>query len=500
MLSSKSFLYCLALGAFVLACDHKSENRSPDKNLYKQEFPEGDEGFSNIIEKFQAVDSTCLADRTNRTFNDFNASTYNGVDYILEAASIPSLQSKDGKVSSKHVSVVQVGEEIDITNINGKEQTNTRVQGVNLNICNLSTDDSSTEFQALSTLRHIHETAAFFEQKSSITLPAVEIVFAPTRRVKVKSALSDGSTYERYYYKADNATYGEKDNTLTFYPRSRFVGRDGNLQDYQMQRVGSSKFVTHHEYGHHIFKHRALTRASSSLKSDLTRLKYIWKNNGPLDLPEELKDKKSVQYLSLTDTQSEIDKIHLNIGAINEGFADIYSYLSNNEAPELTKGFLPLEVSRDPESSKLKNDLRYKGASKSLTSSVMSSFFASNTIYSDIHIIGAIYAHGMKRLFDTVSSENKILILTKWLSLLNPVFFEVDGVMTLNNTDKIKQRSDSYLLKQALVTFVEALSLDSLNQEQCSVLKEVFPGLVSIEGQNIRVSHQNLLNKSFTCQ
>lgn len=250
-------------------------------------------------------------------------------------------------------------------------------------------------------------------------------------------------------FETDNAYYAPGTNSITFLPHSEEFRKAGlTMNFWEVPMVAS------HEYGHHIFQ-------TLHPSGDQSALKNCFGHFGLVSAGEQ-EEKREV-------TNDDV------LGALNEGFADLVSYYSLENNERGVKGVPCLDVTRDVSSKLFAN-----GAAKVFSEAALSDFFSTKELegpescdvpnFQDIHIIGAIFANGAERLLSlsTETKDQRLSIVLNWLK-----------EMQAKSAD-MRALAPAEFLKESLKLLADvtvAKTDGKLDQNECSVLAEIYPGI-----------------------
>ncbi len=237
------------------------------------------------------------------------------------------------------------------------------------------------------------------------------------------------SEIEQGGYVTDNAawTYSTDENgvdrySMIFFPKSKELAKKGWFNGKGLWEV---PFVARHEFGHHVFsEYMKNTDAFSSLSS------WYRKKNSYLPLGT-ISGNGAIErsmLLARMGTSSQREAMWV---AINEGFADLFAYLSMGGNDQLA------DFSCFSKNRQLSEGKFHDGRYKSVTDLVLNEFFteeessnplalaveeeASCQSYSlrDPHIIGAMIAHGILKILSDDDDLEELSVRTfKWISSL----------------------------------------------------------------------------------
>lgn len=283
-----------------------------------------------------------------------------------------------------------------------------------------------------------------------------------------------------YTYKStmtDNAYYMPNVG-ISILPQS-VEARSGRY-DFTEVPLWQLSFVSTHEYGHHIygeffkksyeseFLKRKGHRNCFSPKKEKSIQERV---SEKLKKVESKKGHKKQQFAKVSYAYRETSVADV-LGALNEGFADIYSHYMN-KGNATTRGITCLGKTRDVTNNKFDN-----GALKELDYSAINKFFSlyeysvetcSEPNYQDDHHIGAIIANGFYRLLNEQTSwdeSKKTSILLKWLENLNSNYE--------NHKDDSKRTYLKFSVTSFVKTYLDSLGQVELTKEQNNILAKVF--------------------------
>jgi len=295
---------------------------------------------------------------------------------------------------------------------------------------------------------------------SLIVLPIVEKLTTKTdvdgNNATVRSLTTDNLAYTPNF---------DGRPAFVVFPKSRNAVVKGRWKDLNLWELPWGMM---HEFGHHVFRSHTGIEKLPGTTVNLHGLVI----NTPIhsiDFDEEFKSDDFSSF-SLTGRVSGPEKI---FSAVNEAYADLFSFYALGQSETLTDGVDCFEKNRDTTSSVFAN-----GVPKIISNETIKLFTATERYrfnscegpdFQDAHSIGAVIAHGMMRLYgarakiSNASSEQQAGWLLAW----------ADAV---GSSVRSKGRS--------AVTFSNLLGLGikgvsesdgSLTVGQCEILKDVFP-------------------------
>lgn len=338
----------------------------------------------------------------------------------------------------------------------------------NLQVCTTSQSFARTSIEgvALSSLASLSLAREFYQslEGRDQELQDVILIVLPTIETVVQDRLGEQDQSRRKVI-TDNLAYAPDfggNPAFVVFPKGRKSVERGLWKNLNLWEMG---WGMAHEFGHHVFRQH--------LGLDQSNLMQMM----PIHSFDSDQDKNSVRIqktaaANITET---------SLGAINEGFADLFGYYTYGGAAALTQGIDCFEKSRDVASPTF-----FNGEAKKLSRSVLEQFYGivqadpgscTTPSYDDIHIIGAVVAHGIDRLLkaspEWTDRGRKTSLLLQWAAAM--------GLQL-----RMQASSD---LGSLLEEFVRLLSRSgqSLTVAQCQVIREVFPGFagewIGNEGQ-----------------
>jgi hypothetical protein len=225
-----------------------------------------------------------------------------------------------------------------------------------------------------------------------------------------------------------------------------------------------------HEFGHHVFRSHTGIEKIPGTTTNLHGLVF----NTPIHSIEfdesDDKEKKASPGFSLAGRTSGPEEI---FSAVNEAYADLFSFYALGESANLTQGVDCFEKNRDTTSAIFAN-----GAAKIINNETIKLFTATERYkanscdgpdFQNAHTLGAVIAHGMMRLYkaravvSNATSGQQADWLLAW----------ADAVGASIRSKGREAITFSNMLGLGLKGVAE--SDGSLTQKQCDILKEVFP-------------------------
>lgn len=290
------------------------------------------------------------------------------------------------------------------------------------------------------------------------------------REVEIEGSVTDNASW--------SLSSGDESHSfqISVYPQSQQALEEGLFHGAGLWQI---PFVLSHEFGHHIFYHHY---KKSFEQQSMLALYDPKKLGGLFWTPQTLVTTRQLLLNSENpDNPVENTSTHLleTIGAVNESFADLFAHYALNEDSGLAtiSGFAK---NREVNSSQFSD-----GKPKRFDRDNLNTFLAglSDSVdlvplleasegsaedydLADIHIAGAIIAHGVDQLLTVTSStpQEKATKIIEWINALNCDF-------------SLKVSAEDYLGR--VVAYAAHVSrnkdTDTLDDEHKRVLREVFP-------------------------
>ncbi|MCX6123675.1 MAG: hypothetical protein NTV34_02835, partial [Proteobacteria bacterium] len=243
----------------------------------------------------------------------------------------------------------------------------------------------------------------------------------------------DGSVVDRII--TDNAAFSKLEATkehpewgmFRIYPTSQKSFTSSGLNLWEVP------FVMHHEFGHHVFRHYV---HSTIINTGLTL-----KASDSLDtiLPLGIGTKtRTFSLKSGTDSNAIAQNA---VDGINETFADLYSYFSNNSVKDQLKGVDCLALTRDPASAKTATGIA-KGLDAARMAIYLDSENATDTkdcnspSFDDEHDIATALGQPIAKFIeDSMPSADSITrgkVLLNWATRMNALFSQGISNITID--------------------------------------------------------------------
>lgn len=276
---------------------------------------------------------------------------------------------------------------------------------------------------------------------------------------------------------SDNAAYVGGEKAVLMYPKGRI-----GAKLWPNVNLWESSFVVAHEGAHHIFQEYFFNtiRPNGALAS------LVHKH------PPVLKKLKESDYFP-SPTQREAQDSHgvdANevIGAVNEGFADLYAYYAVRENSASIGEMACFTKGRDVASPFFrtgeKKELSANGLNTFLSPVAIDPYVPSQTYpcdvldFQDIHHLGAIIVHGLDRVFADSARVKSASDKTKEKAKLATEWVDAMAKRTLAEASRSSQLPYPGVFLQMMVEEgVRRGSVDgkTLTATQCAAVKDVFP-------------------------
>lgn len=295
----------------------------------------------------------------------------------------------------------------------------------------------------------------------------------------------NGKEYHEIYSVTDNAAFapikgkdGDADTLLFLvYPRSEETVKDPRWADIRLWEI---PWVMAHEYSHQIFySHyanyhadtaRSRSRPTASGFADLDPSEDVWKREPEFKFPTR---SNTAPRLSLTNQAREAG-VREALGALNEGFADLFAAQMLDGKKDHTLKLPCFEKSRDILTSSFED-----GTAKILTVEAHGDFFSDveikaegdcATSFQDTHHIGAIFAYGINEILmagvdANADATTRAGLVLKWLDTFNAERAKVTSISP----------EDIWLLAVKAALQTAQGPTETLLSSQCSITKDVFP-------------------------
>ncbi len=288
---------------------------------------------------------------------------------------------------------------------------------------------------------------------SSYKIPKIKIEVLP-RYSNISRKKSGRKKIKLKSYLVNNAMYIGDLNTLVFLPQGE--NKYGHIP-FREVPLWKSPTVVMHEYGHHFFSHITLSSiGNTTLKRSHTSLCMDNTHAG-------FQTTETSGYKRDTPTKGE------TLLALNEAFADLFSFYSVGADKQFYKKMDCMENTRDVQKS-----FFYSGRDKVLSGQAISNFLSRDknpnqscdvaVNYQDPHIIGAIFAHSFDEAMSGLGlhSSRKLRIILNWAKNLKQ--------------DYEAAKKPEELLEKAAKSFYHKMILyRGFNKTKCQAFKQNFP-------------------------
>ncbi len=466
----------IALFAILLVgCMPTIEDREQDAPLGPQQI----ESFDLLAEDYFVEDLACqdsegLSEMAEQDVHRFDAGTT-----APETHSFQGFTSKDTlKGPGFSQSVYDFHQQSKCTITDGAEACSTGSKVVKspkkLKICNADRNfaRASVEGVTLSSMSSLNSAYKFYlaipnarenlRDTSLIVLPIVEKLTNQTGSDGIESTVRTITT--------DNLAYTSNFDgrpAFVIFPKSRNAVNKGRWKNLNLWELPWGMI---HEFGHHVFRSHTGIEKLPGAKANVHGLVL----NTPIhsiDFDEtDDKSKSSTNGFSLAGRTSGPEEI---FSAVNEAYADLFSFYALGQVPNLTQGVDCFEKNRDTTSNVFAD-----GTAKRISAETLELFTATERYkfnscdgpdFQDAHSLGAVIAHGMMRLYkaradvSSASPGQQAGWLLAWADAVgSSIRIKGKTAITFSN-----------LLGLGLKGVAE--SDGSLTETQCEILKDVFP-------------------------
>jgi len=330
-----------------------------------------------------------------------------------------------------------------------------------LNVCDTKRDFARTSVEGvgLTSLAMIAAASAFYNTIDGhlSDLPPATLLVLP----KVETLYANGQTRSET---VDNLNYVPNFSgspTFVVYPKSAYDVAHGRWVDVNLWEI---PWALGHEFGHHVFRfHSELEDASSSIADVPLHSFTAVQTSDASDVGLMLDQSSAVRQVGNTEM----------IAAANEGFADLFAYYANGGTPGMTSGIDCFHENRDPGF-----DSFADGRLKVLSENILAQFVAGTRAipsadcsvpnYQDLHIMGAILAHGVDQIFAAAAgldAAKKAALLLGWAGRMGTTSRSLQHQNT-------KTLTFGMLVHDALLMVATA---NTLPAAACAAATKVFP-------------------------
>jgi len=426
----------ILLSSFLLGCGERSKSPAAAITNYT---------YTNKLEKYHLFDPACQSHSRFTELGRFSIYQWNDYFVAKTYGDFKGFTSST-RLSSQNISNI-IHSESGKYDVEGNYYIGSGALGLPLKICNTAADlgQKSIETVALATAYAVEKSHAFYSATTHLKLDPIVLNILPTYHI------IDG-TNARYF--ANNASFSPLFKELTMYPQSQRAAAAGEVAMWEMPMVGA------HEFGHYVFSQH-FPSAYSKRKNYRTT---FWQE-------PKARTGGYANIMNKSLVGNRVVNNELIIDALSEGFADLYGFYTQNEKARGLAGSRCFHRTRSVKSSTF-----YNGDLKTLDSRTLNLFLSNNIAslkvehcadpdYQEIHSIGAIIAYGVNELWSqtTSSAHEKAKLLVQWLDKLEEEFSSFQ-----NNPPRI-------FFNVVVDLAIKLVRVGSFSDNQCSVIKEVFP-------------------------
>lgn len=400
---------------FIVSCGIKEDSSSS----YKISYVNSSEGEPILLEK-ASEDFTCPSLLTNKQDQDVVSQFHSNWRYIVIPFKIPT-KFRSGVVKSSILNKVEYGGELSYYEslVKGKFVVQQTISSQEFKACpgydysqeetyEAATTSALYPFKEVENLQHI----------KNLNLPMVKLKVAPLVQ-HTQEYKSGSKIVKEKRTLVNNAFYHHEKNEIVFLPQGK--NKSGNIP-FSKVPLWKIPFVGAHEYGHHLFSH---------LLKNYFKEKKVFGHNR-LSLCFNTNHQHGVHIHKASKQQENVARkvtVHDVMDSLNEGIADLFARTILERKFNLS-GIGCFEYTRDVENERLANwDV------KKLDENVFETFLSSKRVetsncykeqdYQDPHIIGAIVAHGLYKLFElgNFSKEERVESLILWLKSMDRSYY-----------------------------------------------------------------------------
>jgi hypothetical protein len=316
---------------------------------------------------------------------------------------------------------------------------------------------TSIEGVAVSSLASVEGAYRFYE-----TVPGAQRSVLPTGLLVLPRIETDYTATGKRHVLTDNLAYAQSfggEPVIVIFPKGKRALERGLWTDLNLWEI---PWALAHEYGHHIFRtHTGITDAVSSLGE-------LGAAQAPvIQLPGEGRRPRATG-LGLASAKANATRA---LGAVNEGFADLFAFYARGNSSADLHGVDCFAVSRDLTSATFGD-----GTPKALTTRALQIFTNEDDSdaptacdapdFTDMHAIGAIYAYGVNALLAETAAtpEERAAKLLDWAGRMG------DAVRAASAGASLPLLADAAIR-------VAADANGKLDAHQCQIVREVFPAV-----------------------
>lgn len=437
--SSRVIMFMSISGLLATGCNPFSKDNNNNNNNNNAILPQR-VAPSDGVRWLLPEDPACLDGKSSATLSQVTIYEWDGTQAHEKQVAMSSKNDSDYGFQTKNIFFSMLGYE--------KNQTCTYdADGLNCE------DDKTQPKNDLKALRICHEngsynrdsieamtvTAQYFTELSydfynSITgnksgIVKSAILTQPRLKMHI-TRTSDKKVFDRY--EVDNAGFTAmtidslgKIGLFMIHPTSVKSFDKGGVNLWEVP------FVMHHEFGHHVFRHYL----GSTADSIGLRLSDTGSIDGILPRPKT----RSKNDLNLTDSTKLAQDA---ADGINETFADLFAYFTDNGVKDQLKGVECLDTSRDP-SSPLYTDGKKKGLDSTAIDmyegrkEAGTSEDCATPNFDDSHDIAAALgqpiAQFIEMSFPNVDAKTRARVLLSWAIRLNTLFTSTKSNIRIDN-------------------------------------------------------------------
>lgn len=382
----------------------KHHQDAPARNALSPYYDQAKDRFIYQLQDPKCVAASGLAANSGGYFNTFMDNQFGRVSSPQSFSGAPSL-------NGSYINQTIYNFKITTTCENGKCTDQTIDQGQLLPLCESMTSYQRETVEDIAITSFFSASVTFDFFKTTLSFPDNDSpisIFALPNWTKRSNGGSE-------VIQTDNLAYYPKYNAIVVYPKGSF-----GMQLWQNYNLWDSPWVISHEASHHLFDeifYAPLQIGTSSALKPADSYPIINRNKL---LPPAQREAGN----STGATVSEV------IGAINEGFADLFAFYSHGEQQSYIDSINCFRQGRNPAAASFAD-----GTQKILSPAVVEAFVGTgqgpaagpNTVsncelpdFRDIHDTGAVVVHNMDRLFalsytPAPNAANKAILAVKWI-------------------------------------------------------------------------------------
>lgn len=343
-----------------------------------------------------------------------------------------------------------------------------------LKVCQSNQHFSQTSYEGigLTSLAHIEAAAKFYRtlEGSLSTLVRANLFVIPIVE-KVVTNSANGRTGS--FFESDNLAYlAEYVGAPAFliFPKG---ATSSELGIWKNLNLWEAPWTLAHEFGHHVLRTHTRVTSFSGLTAGRPQIAST-ASEGLIQLPDRQRgrDDMELQVERTAGGERVVDR-DLIWDGMNEGFSDLFAFYSRGAQPGQSSGIDCFAHNRDVEEAAFA-DARPKKLDQGMLAAFMSTSKVSASRdcnvpnFQDIHILGAVIAHGVNELFADVAKRSpngdgaaiKGVLLLKWASRLETV-----------------AKRSSFAVNDLLLPALEVAAEGGLklSAAQCGTVRTIFP-------------------------